>query len=43
MSINDLWIRYIFWRDMGDYTRAKYYMTRILEHQKIIDNEKTNK
>jgi hypothetical protein len=34
MTINELWIRYIFWRDMGDNTRANYYLQRIKDIEK---------
>jgi hypothetical protein len=39
MTLNELWIKYIFWRDMGDHTRASYYMARIKE----IEKEQTTK
>jgi len=36
MSLTDLYIRYFFWRDMGDSNRANYYLLRIKE----IENKK---
>ncbi len=37
LTINDLWIRYIFWKDMKDFTRANYYMQRIKEEENKIN------
>lgn len=44
LHLNNLYLRYLFNRDVGDISRANYWLSRIKEYEQLnnIKNEKSN-